>query len=147
MADEDLNFPETVQLIDNHGAPDYFASEVADISLTAEVATLTFANWVHDGTDWKRVVVGRLFMPIEGAVALASDLSACLESNKTMPEGAAPQIGGLLNAIMAAQGRRSAAAAIPHCGNVGEPAEPADDAKAVKGFEVLNDAYYSLALH
>ncbi len=82
MTEVPLSEFDGVSLDDNLRAPDIFASQMALISTSNEVARLVFVNWRFDGLTFKKVVVGQLIMPVSGVLALAQALPAYLVSHK-----------------------------------------------------------------
>jgi hypothetical protein len=72
-----------VPIVENVFAPEVFASEAAFFAMGPGVITITFTSYRWDNTVspgvQKRIVIGRLTMPIVGAQALAADLYSNLK--------------------------------------------------------------------
>ena len=70
--------PANLPLVENLTAPELFASEASFFALTAETASVTFTSFRWDNStqppSMKRVVVGRVVMPIAAAKALTASL-------------------------------------------------------------------------
>ena len=67
-----------IPLAENLFAPELFASEAAYFALGSGTLTITFTSFRFDNSSspavQRRVVIGRLVMPIAGAQALAAGL-------------------------------------------------------------------------
>lgn len=87
MTDEKPKVP----LVDNLHAPELYASEIAGFSVASGNIALTLASvrasWNDEGAPNRRVVVGRLVLPIPAAQALAIELYNFLKNHGLDPAG------------------------------------------------------------
>jgi hypothetical protein len=73
----------TIPLLENHQAPEIFASSATGFSVSNGTITVTLeslhADHTESGQGVSRVVVGRIVMPVAGAQGLAVGLFDFLE--------------------------------------------------------------------
>lgn len=86
--------PPTIPLVDNLFAPEVYATEITGYSVSHGHVTLTLASlrasWSEPGNPNKRVVIGRVVLPVKTAQILVTELYGFLVKHDLDPNAKTP---------------------------------------------------------